>query len=122
MTACFSNPSPTFQPAMRIISSITNANPAAVTTTIDHDYLSDEIVRLIIPLGFGMVQANSLTGTITFTGNTIFTIDIATTFFDVFAAPSPLPSSYTCSQVIPIAEISSTLAGATKNVLPSGDR
>ena len=97
-------------------------NPAVVTTTIDHDYLSDEIVRLIIPDGFGMTQANNLTGTITVSGNTTFTIDIDTAFFDVFAAPSPLPTSYTCAQVLSIAEISSTLAGATKNVLPSGAR
>ncbi len=122
MTTCFSNPSPMFQPAMRIISSITNANPAVVTTTIDHDYISDEIVRLIIPSGFGMEQANKLTGKITVTGTTTFSLDINTLLFDVFAAPSPLPSAFTCAQVIPVGETSNTLAGATKNVLPSGDR
>lgn len=122
MTACFSNPSPMFQPAMRIISSITNANPAVITTTIDHDYLSGEIIRLIIPDGFGMEQANNLIGKITVTGTFTFSVDIDTITFDVFAAPSPLPSAYTCAQIIPVGEISSTLAGATKNALPSGDR
>ena len=29
---------PTYQPAMRVIQAITQANPAIVTTTFDHDY------------------------------------------------------------------------------------
>jgi len=122
MTACYSNPSPAFQPAMRIISSITLANPAVITTSIDHDYITGEIVRVIVPNNFGMRQINNLYGTITVTGDTTFSIDINTIFFDTFAAPSPLPDAYTCAQIIPIGEISSTLAGTTKNVLPSGDR
>lgn len=119
MTSCYSNPSPMFQPAMRIVSSITNANPASVTTTLDHNYLTGEIVRLIVPQGFGMTQINNLTGTITVTGSTTFLIDIDTTFFDVFSVPSPLPMAYTCPQVIPVGEVSSILSGATKNVLPT---
>jgi len=122
MSSCYSNSSPTFQPAMWIISAITNDNPAQVTTTADHGYVSGEIVRLVIPSNFGMIQANQLYGEITVTGNTTFTIDIDTTNFDAFAAPSPTPDAYTCAQVIPMGEISSTLAGVTKNVLPSGDR
>lgn len=74
--------SPTFQPAMRIISAITNASPATVTTTFDHDYVSGTVVRLHIPTGFGMYQANKLQGEITVTGTTTFTIDIDTTDFD----------------------------------------
>ena len=122
MTACISTASPTFQPAMRIISSITQANPAVITTSIDHDYITGEIVRIIIPNGFGMDQINNLTGTITITGDTTFSIAIDSLLFDTFAAPNPLPSAYTCAQVIPVGEIGSTLAGATQNVLPSGDR
>lgn len=122
MCACYSNPNPTFEPAKRCIASISNANPAVVTTVNDHNYITGEIVRLVIPEGFGMTQVNNLTGTITVTGATTFTIDINTIFFDAYAAPAPLPSAYTSGQVIPVGEVSSTLAGATKNVLPSGDR
>jgi hypothetical protein len=121
VSSCSSEASPDFQPALRIISSITNANPASVTTTIDHDYLDGLIVRLIIPDGFGMTQADNLTGTITVTADDTFTIDIDTTNFDAFAAPSPLPSAYTCAQVIPIAE-GTSLTNVTKNLLPSGER
>ena len=46
MTTCFSNSTPTFQPTLRIISAITNENPAKVTTTLAHDYITGEIVRL----------------------------------------------------------------------------
>lgn len=78
---------PVFQRAMRIISTITNANPAVVTTTFDHQYLTGLIVRLNIPRGYGMTQANRLYGPIVVTGATTFTIDIDTTHFDTFIVP-----------------------------------
>lgn len=121
MSSCYSNASPEFQPAMRIISAITNANPAAVTTTIDHDYLDGLIVRLVIPDGFGMTQADSLTGSITVTGETTFTINIDTSGFDAFASPSPIPDAYTCAQVIPVGE-GTLLTNVTTNVSRSGER
>lgn len=75
---------PTFQRAMRVISSITNANPAVITTTTNHQYITGMIVRLNIPKGFGMQQANQLYAPITVTGNTTFSIDIDTTQMDKF--------------------------------------
>jgi len=109
---------PVFQRAMRIISSITNANPAVVTTTFDHQYLTGMIVRLNIPRGYGMTQANRLYGPIIVTGDTTFTIDIDTTHFDIFAAPSTFPENQQSAQVTPIGELSDTLLNATQNVLP----
>ncbi len=109
---------PVFQKAMRVISAITNANPAAVTTTFNHQYITGMIVRLNIPEGFGMVQANQLYGPIIVTGNTTFTIDIDTTNFDVFAAPSSFPFNRQYAQVTPIGELNVTLKAATANVLP----
>lgn len=81
------DPNPVFQPAMRIISDITNANPAAVTTTFAHQYTTGIIARLNIPKGFGMVQANQLYGPINVTGATTFTIDIDSTNFGRFMSP-----------------------------------
>ena len=40
-------PFPVFQPAMRVISSITNGFPAVVTTTFDHQYISGTVMRLV---------------------------------------------------------------------------
>jgi hypothetical protein len=109
---------PVFQPAMRIITAITNASPASVTTSFDHQYRTGTVVRLNIPTGFGMVQANQLTGTITVTSDTSFTIPIDTTYFDVFAASVTFPYSYQSATVVPIGEDSATLLAATVNVLP----
>jgi len=117
-TPSYSYPFPVYQPAMRIISNITNGFPAVVTTTINHQYLDGTIVRLMVPLGFGMTQANQLTGSIIVLTNTTFSVDIDTTFFDVFILPSSFPLDYNNAQVIPIGEDNDTLKAATNNVLP----
>ena len=109
---------PTFQPAMRIISKITNANPAEVTTTFDHQYLTGTIVRLHIPPGYGIVQANGLYAPIIVTGNTTFTIDIDTTFFDPYTTPTSYPDDMQYPQVTAIGEVNSMLTAAEQNVAP----
>jgi len=118
MARFFEYSNPTFQRAMRLISAITNAYPAQVTTSFDHEYETGDIVRLNIPRWYGMVQANKLVGTVTVTGATTFTIDIDTSDFNPFNVPAPVPwyvDSY--PHVTPVGEISANLGGATKNVL-----
>lgn len=110
---------PTFQRSMRLVSAITNANPAQITTTFDHDYGTGDIVRLSIPRWFGMVEADKLVGTITVTGSDTFDMNIDTTSFTPFSVPSPVPwyvNAY--AQITPVGEISANLAGATQNTLP----
>lgn len=109
--------SPVYQPAMRIITAITRAFPASVTTSFDHDYITGTIVRLDIPSGFGMTQADTRTGAIIVTGPTTFTIDIDTIFFDIFAVPASWPYNQQLAQVVPIGEINSILTASTVNVL-----
>jgi len=109
---------PTYQPAMRIVTAITNAYPAQVTTSFDHNYIDGTIVRLHIPDGFGMLQANNLYGIIAVTSPTTFTVTIDTTQFDVFAAPVQFPQSQQSAKVVPIGEINSQLTAAVRNVLP----
>ncbi|HVW99264.1 MAG TPA: hypothetical protein VHA52_02320 [Candidatus Babeliaceae bacterium] len=111
-------PYPIFQPAIRIISAITNSNPAQVTTTFAHQYITGTIVRLDIPLGFGMQQANQAFGPIYVTSSTTFTIPIDTTLYDVFSAPSEFPLNYQYAQSVPMAEDNSILTAAVQNVLP----
>ena len=111
-------PFPVYQPSMRIIASITNAPLAMVTTTFNHQYLTGTIIRLIIPLGFGMVQANQLFGEIVVTGPTTFTIGIDTTFFGAFTTPATFPDNTQFAQCIPIGENNNTLRAAVQNVLP----
>lgn len=109
---------PVFQRAMRLITNISNGFPATVTTSFNHNYLTGDIVRLIVPLGWGMTQANTLFGTITVVTPTSFTIDIDTTFFNPFVTPpNPSPHIVSVAQAIPIGEIAYNLRSATRNVL-----
>ena len=111
-------PYPVFQRAMRIISTISQAQQAQVTTTFAHQYKSGEIVRFVMPLGFGMQQINQMQAPITVTGSTTFTVPIDSTKFDAFSVASTFPDNQQYAQVVPIAEIASQLEGATQNVLP----
>lgn len=115
--AILARESPTYQPAMRIIEAITNGFPAQVTTTFDHDYLTGTVVRLVIPPGYGIVQADQQVGSIVVTGNTTFDIDIDTTFYDSFTVPTTFPKDFQHPQVIPVGELNETLEAATRNVL-----
>jgi hypothetical protein len=116
---CYANPNPIYQPAMRLIASITNANPAVVTTTFANQYKNGLIVRLDIPTACGMQQANGMTGAITIIDDTSFYIAIDTTLFDTFAIPvSPPNRENICAQVVPVGEINETLINAVQNVLP----
>ncbi len=108
---------PVFQPAMRIISGITNDFPAVVTTTFNHQYINGIVIRLIVPPGYGMVEANQLFGTIVVLSDTTFSIDIDTRYFNQFVVPMG-PNSNQSSQAIPFGEDNATLLAAYTNVLP----
>jgi hypothetical protein len=133
MSTCYTYSNPDFKPTVRLIASITQGNPATITTAISidtiaqpniidygiHDYVSGTIARLYIPESCGMPQANGLTGTITVTGANTFTIDIDTTEFSPFAIPTnPNVHTNTCAMVVPIGEDNSILSAAVQNTLP----
>ena len=109
---------PLFQPAMRQITAITNAQLALVTTSFAHNYVDGTIVRLNVPSYFGMWQANQLTGTIINNGiATQFLIDIDTSSFDPFAIPADQWFYSINANVVPIGEANDTLQAATHNSL-----
>lgn len=109
---------PVFQPAMRIISNITNAYPATVTTTFNHNYITGMIVRLMIPQGYGMIQANQMYSNITVVDATTFTINLDTNLFSAFITPMTSPEDAQYPQSIPFGEVNSTLMASYRNVLP----
>lgn len=111
-------PYPQFQPAMRVITAITNGFPAIVTTDTNNNYQTGLIVRLDIPEEYGMVQANKLFGQITRIDATNFSIEIDTTNFDPFIVPGVLIVS-TLAQAVPMAEINSELRQAVRDVMPN---
>jgi len=111
-------PNPLFQPAMRQIVAVTNANPALVTTAFAHNYPDGTIVRLNIPPYFGMLQANQLQGTITNNGNpSQYTINIDTRLFSPFVIPADQWWYNINANCVAIGEDNSTLQAAEHNSL-----
>jgi hypothetical protein len=64
----------TFTPARVPITGITNANPAVVTTGVNHGYSTGEVVRLHVPPPFGMTQLNQQALSITVLSPTTFSL------------------------------------------------
>lgn len=104
----------TFTPISRIVASITKSNPGVVTTTTDHGYLDGLYVRFYFPVNFGMYQVSGNVYQITVLTDDTFAINADTRTYDTFNAALSTRQS---PQVIPIAEVSSTLANAEKNNL-----
>jgi hypothetical protein len=109
--SCYANPFPAFQPAMRVVVSISNSNPALITTSFAHQYINGTIVRFDIPLTNGMQQIVNTTYPILVTGSTTFTVPVDSTNFDTFINTN-------CAMVVPVGELNSQLTAATVNVLP----
>lgn len=116
--AILAQTNPIFQPAMRVIESVTNAYPALITTTFSHQYATGMVVRLNIPPGFGMQEANQLYSEIIVTGDTTFTMNIDTSDMDPYVNSSKFPFSYQSGQVTSIAENNRTILNAVRNTLP----
>lgn len=109
---------PIYKPAVRDIAAITNDLPLQVTTTFDHSYLSGLIVRLLIPVNFGMTTLNKVKGSIVVTSPTTFTMNIDSTNLDPFVIPSPQPgNNFTPAQVVPVGEDSDILTQSFVNIL-----
>lgn len=118
----YANPDPIYKPAMRLVSAITQAENAAITTTFAHNYVTGLIVRMYVPHPnvFGMPQMDKKVGTVTVTGDDTFTITVDSSLFDAFtyvAEPHVLINS--APMVIPIGEVNSSLSSAVKNTLRS---
>lgn len=119
------NQNPTFQPAMRVIVSITNTDPVIITTMYEHQYHDGLIVRIDIPSDDGMQELNQKTGTVTVIDANSFSLPINTIFFEPFVIPedpdnpgTPPPQAQICAMVVPIGEDNTILNQATRNVLP----
>jgi hypothetical protein len=118
---------PTFKPAMRIITNITNDNPAIITTSFDNSYITGTIVRITVPFQdgyypWGMREINNQKGKITVINTTQFSINIDTTNYEPFRIPIVPPNDvirFTTQlpQVVPFGEDNSILTAAITNVL-----
>ena len=97
------NPNFPWLPQQKTIASITNANPAVITTTTDHGYSTGFNVRVFFPYTasnvFGMEQIAEQTGTITVLSPTSFSITIDTRGYPAFTQ-----GTREKAQVIPISQ------------------
>ena len=112
-----------FLPASKIINNITQANPAVITTTTNHGYLTGLFVRIVFPYTGSMEQLNGNIYEITVLNNTDFSIPVNSTKFDPFnTAPLWLFTPIQEAQTIPVAEINSSISQATNNIGPNNPR
>ena len=99
-----------FEPTNQLIENVTNAPNAVVTTVNDHGYLTGYVVRVIVPLAYGMNLYDQTT--ITVTGTKEFITTISTTSQRPFVSPSFMVGGKGCTpaQVVPI-------SGVEENIL-----
>lgn len=96
---------PLYYPTKRYIINITQANPAIVTTSVNHGYVVGQSVRLQVPSVFGMTQANNLLVNIVSTPTEgTFGISVDTTAFSAFVYPGPASVPFTPAAAIPVGE------------------
>ncbi len=99
-----SNPNFPWLPEAQIITSISTANPAIVTTMNPHGYSTGFNVRIVFPypyvLDFGMYEINGQEATIAVLSPTSFSIAIDTSNYNAFTIGTSLQQA----QVIPIGQ------------------
>jgi len=82
----------TYTPAINNLTAVTQANPAAVTTASNHNYVINQEVQFFIPPQWGMRQLDQLTGyVLSIPALNQFTVSIDTSTFDAFIIPTPPP-------------------------------
>lgn len=99
-----------FLPQLRLISDMTVALEAEVTTTEEHGYDDGQLIRVIVPEAYGMSLNEA--SPIAVTSTTTFTTAIDTSTLLPFVAPSFVAygPAFTQAQAIPI-------TGVTENIL-----
>ena len=75
-------------PSALLITAITQASPMVITFTVPsgsaNTYLIGQLVRLTVPITWGMYQANGLTGKIISVGMSTMSLNIDSSLFDTF--------------------------------------
>lgn len=103
-----------FIPKEFVVTAISNSYPAVVTTAVAHNYHDNNIIRIDIPLGYGMQEINQLFAPTIVLSPTTFSIDIDTRFFGPFSIPVGAQQSAQC---VPIGEINAVIYNAMFNNL-----
>jgi hypothetical protein len=80
-------------PSSIVITAITNAYPMIVTVNINdlsesNTYIPGQLIRLTIPITYGMFQADGLIGQILSVNGNDISLNIDSRLFDIFTIPS----------------------------------
>lgn len=82
----------TYTPTIVDISTVSQSNPALVTTAINHTFVIGQQVQFFIPPQWGMRQLDGLKGYVmSITNPNQFVVNIDTSLFDAFVTPTPPP-------------------------------
>jgi len=97
---------PIFYPRWRNIVNITAANPAVITTSVQHGYTVGQKIRINLPSPqFGMTQINGMEAIVTAKTASTITTNIDASAFTAFAFPlATVPANYpfTMPTIVPI--------------------
>lgn len=79
-------------PSSIVITAITQSNPMVITVDLNtvseaNTYIAGQLVKLFVPITYGMFQANGLVGQVLDNTPPNLTVEIDSTNFDVFTVP-----------------------------------
>lgn len=105
-----------FYPLANIITAITNASPAVITTLMPHGYRPGNIVRVVTEFNGTMLEINGKSGLATILSPTTLSIPVDSRDYGAFTYFTEWTN---VAQVIPIAEVNVTLQNAEQNIGPN---
>jgi len=97
---------PRFYPRTRQITAITQAASAVVTMSVAHGFTVGQVVRVMVPAGWGMTEINGKLGTVTAVSASTITLDINSTAMTAFAHPTSAQAAVGISLplIVPVGE------------------
>jgi hypothetical protein len=113
---------PIFYPRRRFITKISRAAQAVVTLSVTHGYKVGQVVRMVVPAAYGMIEMDGLQATIVAidttaaTGNTI-TLDVDSSAFTAFAWPLTADVPFTAAEVVPMGEDTAEALSLAQDIL-----
>lgn len=99
-----------YQPSQFFISDITLGQTTTVTTTVDHNYVIGQEVRLIIPPSFGCRQLNNQTG---FVLSIPEDDEVVLDIYSLGGDPYVSSSATTKAQILAIGDVNSGVTNST---------
>ncbi len=108
-----------YQPSQFFISAITLGNPTIITTTEDNNYVVGQLVRLLIPSGYGSVQLNGVEGyVVAIPAANQVTVNINSFGANAFINAA---SKFQQAQIIAVGDVNTGVTSSNGlNILPTG--